>query len=60
MGTSIGNRLYAAGGWIHSGVANIGFILAALTISLLREPWETRSVSWKGGLSVHRKVLALN
>lgn len=60
MGTTVGNRLYAEGGWIHSGVANICFILAALTVSLLRGPWETRWFGWRGGLSVHRKDLALN
>ncbi|KAH8886182.1 MFS general substrate transporter [Thozetella sp. PMI_491] len=57
MGTSVGNHLYATGGWTCSGGANIGFILAALTVSLVRGPWETQWVGWRGGISILRKDL---
>ena len=57
MGTSIGNHLYAVGGWNRNGGANIGFLGAALAVSLARGPWETHWVGWRGGFSIRRKDL---
>lgn len=55
MGTAAGNNLYARGGWILSGSANIGFIGAAMIILLLRGPKETRWVGWRGGIDLRNK-----
>ncbi|KAL8789742.1 MAG: hypothetical protein Q9213_000993 [Squamulea squamosa] len=55
MGTSVGNHLYARGGWLRSGGANIGFLVAALAVTLLRGPWETQWIGWRGGFGIHRK-----
>lgn len=50
-GTAVGNRLYARGGWVLSGSANIGFIGAAVLACLLRGPLEKGWVGWHGGLT---------
>ena len=60
MGTAVGNRLYAMGGWVVSGSASVGFIAAALGMCFLRGPWETRWVGWRGGWSVRRRDLEKN
>lgn len=49
MGTAAGNHLYAQGGWIKSGSANVGFVGVAMVISFLRGPWESRWIGWQGG-----------
>jgi hypothetical protein len=55
LGTAAGNRAYAAGGWVRSGSASIGFAGAALLFSLARGPWETGWVGWAGGWSLRKK-----
>ena len=55
-GTSIGNQLYARGGWLHSGGFNLALLGAGLLIALMRGPWETRWVGWRGGGSIRRKA----
>lgn len=55
MGTAVGNTLYDQGGWIRSGSASVGFICAALGISILRGPHETGWVGWTGGWDMKRK-----
>lgn len=49
MGTAVGNHIYAQGGWIRSGSANVGFVGAALVICFLRGPWENGWIGWRGG-----------
>lgn len=55
MGTAVGNRLYARGGWVRSGSASVGFVGAALVICFSRGPWETGWVGWRGGFELRRK-----
>lgn len=57
MGTAVGNRVYAAGGWIRSGSASVGFIGAALLVCFLRGPWETGWIGWGGGWNLKKKVV---
>jgi predicted MFS family arabinose efflux permease len=57
MGTAVGNRLYAQGGWIRSGSASVGFVSAALIVCFARGPWEKGWVGWNGGWSVRRRDL---
>ncbi|MCJ1441391.1 MAG: hypothetical protein MMC23_001877 [Stictis urceolatum] len=57
IGTSVGNHLYAEGGWVHSGNASVGFIAGALAISLVRGPWENGWVGWRGGWGWRRRDL---
>jgi len=57
MGTSVGNHLYAQGGWIRSGSASVGFMGAALVIALLRGPWELGWIGWRGGWGIRRRDL---
>lgn len=54
-GTAAGNRLYAAGGWVRSGSASVGFVCAALVVWAARGPWEKGWVGWGGGWSVRRR-----
>jgi len=49
VGTAVGNRLYAMGGWHYSGAAEIGFLVAAIVVCVARGPHETRWVGWRGG-----------
>lgn len=49
MGTGVGNKVYAQGGWIQSGSASVGFICIALVISFVRSPWNEGWIGWKGG-----------
>ena len=51
MGTAVGNRLYAEGGWVVSGSASVGFVGLALLLCFVRGPREKRWVGWKGGWS---------
>jgi predicted MFS family arabinose efflux permease len=57
IGTAVGNRLYAEGGWITSGSASVGFICAALLVCFARAPWEKGWVGWRGGWGVRRRDL---
>lgn len=57
MGTAVGNRLYAQGGWIRSGSASVGFVGAALCICFARGPWEPGWVGWYGGWNLRRRDL---
>jgi predicted MFS family arabinose efflux permease len=57
MGTAVGNRLYAQGGWIASGSASVGFVGTALFVCFMRGPWEAGWVGWGGGWSVRRRDL---
>ena len=54
MGTSVGNRLYAVGGWTLSGEANIGFLAVALMVTMVRGPWETQWIGWRGGFGIRK------
>ncbi|OAL49363.1 MFS general substrate transporter [Pyrenochaeta sp. DS3sAY3a] len=55
IGTAAGNHIYAAGGWIGSGSASVGFIIAAILVIVARGPWEEHWVGWRGGWSMIKK-----
>ncbi|KAJ9263706.1 hypothetical protein DTO212C5_7491 [Paecilomyces variotii] len=55
MGTAVGSDLYAKGGWVRSGSASVGFMGAAIVIALLRGPWETGWIGWRGGCRLRRQ-----
>ncbi len=57
VGTSVGNTLYAQGGWHKSGSASIGFIGAALCFCFAKGPWEKGWVGWRGGWGIKRRDL---
>ncbi|KAG4440001.1 hypothetical protein IFR05_004515 [Cadophora sp. M221] len=57
MGTAVGNRLYAKGGWVLSGSASVGFICAALLICFAKSPWNPGWIGWKGGWGIRRRDL---
>ncbi len=57
VGTSVGNTLYAQGGWHKSGSASVGFIGAALCFCFARGPWEKGWVGWRGGWGIRRRDL---
>lgn len=57
MGTAVGNKLYARGGWVASGSCSVGFIVVALFICSARGPWNQGWIGWKGGWSVRRRDL---
>ena len=57
VGTSVGNALYAQGGWHKSGSASVGFIGAALCFCFARGPWEKGWVGWGGGWGIKRRDL---
>ena len=57
VGTSVGNTLYAQGGWHQSGSASVGFIGAALFFCFVRGPWEKGWVGWRGGWGIRRRDL---
>ncbi|KAI1408324.1 major facilitator superfamily transporter [Hypoxylon sp. FL1857] len=54
MGTAVGNRLYAQGGWVWSGSSNIAFIGVAIIIGIIRGPRETGWIGWSKGWSIRR------
>ncbi|OKL56412.1 hypothetical protein UA08_08058 [Talaromyces atroroseus] len=54
MGTAVGNKLYARGGWVLSGSASVGFMGGAILVLLMRGPRETRWLGWRGGLHLRR------
>ena len=55
MGTAVGNKLYAQGGWIRSGSASVGFVGAGLIVCFVRGPWHQGWIGWKGGWNFRRK-----
>jgi len=57
MGTAVGNRLYAQGGWVRSGTASVGFVGLGILITMARGPNEKGWVGWHGGWSLRRKDL---
>ncbi|CAF9942683.1 hypothetical protein IMSHALPRED_004466 [Imshaugia aleurites] len=57
VGTSVGNTLYAQGGWHKSGSASVGFIGAALCFCFARGPWEKGWVGWRGRWGIRRRDL---
>lgn len=58
VGTSVGNTLYAQGGWHRSGSASVGFIGAALCFCFAKGPWEKGWVGWRGGWGIRRRDLS--
>ncbi|OTB10319.1 hypothetical protein K445DRAFT_70566 [Daldinia sp. EC12] len=54
MGTAVGNRLYAQGGWVWSGSSNIAFIGVAIIVGIIRGPKETGWVGWSKGWNIRR------
>ncbi|OTB02784.1 hypothetical protein M426DRAFT_322381 [Hypoxylon sp. CI-4A] len=54
MGTAVGNRLYAQGGWVWSGSSNIAFIGVAIIIGIIRGPKETGWIGWSKGWSIKK------
>ncbi|KAL6901226.1 major facilitator superfamily domain-containing protein [Trichoderma evansii] len=57
FGTAVGNKLYADGGWIHSGAMSIGLVGGSLVLILLRGPHEKGWIGWTGGWEVRAKRL---
>lgn len=57
VGTSVGNSLYARGGWVRSGSASVGFIGAALVFCFAKGPHEKGWVGWSGGWRIRRTDL---
>ena len=57
VGTSVGNTLYAQGGWHRSGSASMGFIGAGLCFCFARGPWEKGWIGWRGGWGIARRDL---
>lgn len=55
MGTSVGNTLYAIGGWTNVGILNICLLVGALLIVTLRGPREEGWFGWKGGFTFRAK-----
>jgi predicted MFS family arabinose efflux permease len=55
IGTAVGNRLYAEGGWIASGSASVGFISLAICFALARGPHEQGWIGWGGGYEMRKK-----
>ncbi|OIW23864.1 MFS general substrate transporter [Coniochaeta ligniaria NRRL 30616] len=48
-GTAAGNKLYAQGGWIPTGILMIAFVGASLFLVIVRGPHEIGWVGWSGG-----------
>lgn len=48
-GTAAGNKLYAEGGWIPTGILMICFVGASLFLVIVRGPHEEGWVGWRGG-----------
>ncbi|KAK3990401.1 putative transporter [Cladorrhinum sp. PSN332] len=49
MGTSVGNNLYARGGWSWSSSFHVALGVATLVVVYLRGPKETGWIGWTGG-----------
>lgn len=56
MGTAVGNRVYAARGWVISGTVSLVFSVVALAVGLLRGPREEGWIGWTGGWPLRRVV----
>ena len=56
-GTAVGNKVYADGGWIHSGSVSVGFTAGAILVLCTRGPWEKGWFGWTGGASLKRENL---
>jgi predicted MFS family arabinose efflux permease len=48
-GTAAGNKLYAQGGWIPTGIMMICFVCVSFALVLVRGPHEKGWVGWNGG-----------
>lgn len=57
IGTSVGNSLYASGGWIRSGSASVGFIGLALVFCFAKGPGEKGWIGWSGSWGIRRRDL---
>ncbi|KAK8085323.1 MFS general substrate transporter [Apiospora hydei] len=57
FGTAVGNRLYAEGGWVHSGALSIGLVGISLVITVVRGPHENRWLGWRGGWDLSNKKM---
>jgi predicted MFS family arabinose efflux permease len=57
MGTAVGNRLYAEGGWQASGSLSVGLLCLALVVCFSRAPWQKGWLGWSGGWSLRRRDL---
>lgn len=57
MGTAVGNKLYAQGGWTASGSASVGFVGVALVLCFVRGPHETGWYGWGGGWGLRKRNL---
>ena len=55
MGTAVGNKLYAQGGWIWSGSASVAFIGASVLVCLARGPWNKGWIGWGGGWNCRKR-----
>lgn len=52
MGTASGTPAFERWGWIGSGSLGVGYICAGLVVLVLRGPFETRWIGWRGGWNV--------
>jgi predicted MFS family arabinose efflux permease len=57
IGTAVGNSIYADAGWVASGSASVGFVLAALLVCFLRGPHEQGWIGWHGGYNMRKNVV---
>lgn len=57
FGTAVGNRLYAEGGWVHSGALSIGLVGVSLGITVARGPHEKGWLGWRGGWDLSNKEM---
>ncbi|KAK8052855.1 hypothetical protein PG996_012156 [Apiospora saccharicola] len=55
FGTAVGNRLYAEGGWVHSGALSIGLVGMSLVVTVVRGPHEKGWLGWRGGWGLSHK-----
>lgn len=60
MGTAVGNRVYAARGWVISGTVSLVLSAVALGVGLLRGPKETGWIGWRGGWCLRRVDTAVS
>ncbi|KAK5659346.1 hypothetical protein OQA88_1439 [Cercophora sp. LCS_1] len=56
VGTSVGNAVYAWGGWMRLGMVHLVVAVVSLGVVFLRGPRETRWVGWRGGAVVRLEV----
>jgi len=48
-GTAVLTKIYNSRGWRPTGACAVAFVVAALCILMLRGPYETRWLGWRGG-----------